>query len=73
MELAGAFADDTETSVYELLSAGEPGVALELLCSQLVEHEIPISCRLKNRLVAAANIMCLEVGEIRDLRVDSSK
>lgn len=73
MELAGAFSDDTETNVYELLSAGEPGVALELLCSQLLEYEIPVSCGLKNRLVATAKIMSIQVDEIRDLRMDSTQ
>jgi len=71
LELSGVFLDDTEASVKELLAAGEPGVALETLCTQLLEYDISVSDELKNRLVAAANIMNIEVEELKMLRISS--
>lgn len=38
-ELSGCFSYGTEANVRELLSSGEPGVALEVLCSQLAEDK----------------------------------
>ncbi|WP_412542974.1 hypothetical protein [Pseudomonas aeruginosa] len=41
-------------NVKELLACGEPGVALEVLCSQLVEFDIAIPFKTKERLGVAA-------------------
>ncbi len=71
LELAGVFADETEANVRDLLTAGEPGVALEILCSQLWEYDIPVSYEMKSLLVTAANIMNMEVEEIQMLRTNS--
>lgn len=68
-ELSSCFSDDTEANVRELLSSGEPGVALEVLCSQLVEFDIAVSVTVKDKLALGARIMGIDVEELDDLRV----
>lgn len=68
-ELAGCFDDDTEMNVKELVECGEPGVALEVLCSQLVEFDVAIPFRVKEQLAAAAELMEMEIEELQELRV----
>lgn len=68
-ELSGCFDDETEANVSELLSSGEPGVALEVLCSQLVEFDVGVSVSVKEQLASAAIIMGITVEELDDLKV----
>lgn len=68
-ELSGCFSDDTEANVRELLSSGEPGVALEVLCSQLVELDIAVSVAVKEQLALGARVMGIDIEELDDLRV----
>lgn len=68
-ELSGCFDDDTEANVRELLSSGEPGVALEVLSSQLVEFDIAVSEKVKKQLVLGARTMGIEIEELQDLKV----
>lgn len=68
VELSEAFEDATVTNVQKLLVGGEPGVALEVLCSQLLEYDISISRGLKQRLVTAAQLMKMEVDDLGRLR-----
>lgn len=56
-KVAFSFPDDTAKNVQELLNHGEPGVALEILCTQLVEYEIEIAPDDKSRLRLAAALM----------------
>lgn len=56
-EVASSFPDDTAKNVQELLSHGEPGVALEILCTQLAEYEIEMAPDDKSRLRLAAALM----------------
>ncbi|UUC49765.1 MafI family immunity protein [Pseudomonas citronellolis] len=68
-EVAKYFDDDTEKNIEELLEFGEPGVALEVLCSQLVEFDISVPVTVKERLDLAARIMGMKVDELQDLKV----
>ncbi|GLZ86016.1 hypothetical protein Pres01_20670 [Metapseudomonas resinovorans] len=68
-ELSGCFDDDTEKNVKELVECGESGVALEVLCSQLVEFDVAIPFRVKEQLAAAAELMGMEIEELQDLRI----
>lgn len=68
VELSEAFEDATEANVRHLLVGGEPGVALEILCTQLLEYDISVSRGLKQRLVAAAQLMKMEVDDLGRLR-----
>lgn len=67
-EISTCCVDNTEANVRELLSSGEAGVALELLCTQLVEFDVGISERLKDQLVLAGKIMGMSIEELRYLR-----
>lgn len=67
-EISGCFGDDTEKNVKELLACGEPGVALEVLCSQLVEFDIAIPFKTKERLGVAAGVMGMEIEELKYLK-----
>lgn len=67
-EISTSFVDNTEANVRELLSSGEAGVALELLCTQLVEFDICISKRLKEQLVLAEKAMEMSIEELQYLK-----
>lgn len=67
-EISTSFVDNTEANVRELLSSGEAGVALELLCTQLVEFDICISERLKEQLVLAEKAMEMNIEELQHLK-----
>ncbi|MEQ6709320.1 MafI family immunity protein [Pseudomonas aeruginosa] len=67
-EISGCFGDDTEKNVKELLACGEPGVALEVLCSQLVEFDIAIPFKTKEWLGVAAGVMGMEIEELQYLK-----
>ncbi|WP_137973736.1 MafI family immunity protein [Pseudomonas sp. F(2018)] len=68
-EVSGCFDDDTAENVRELLSSGEPGVALEILCSQLVEFDISVSQGVKDLLAESARNMGMDIEELREIRV----
>lgn len=68
-ELSGCFSDDTEANVRELLSSGETGIGLEVLCSQLVEFDIAVSVNLKEQLALGASLMKMYIEELNDLNV----
>lgn len=68
-ELSGCFSDDTEANVKELISSGEPGVGLEVLCSQLVEIDIPVSANVKEQLKLVARVMEMDIEELDELKV----
>jgi len=67
-EISGCFGDDTEKNVKELLVCGEPGVALEVLCSQLVEFDIAIPFETKEQLAMVAGFMGMDIEELQDLK-----
>ncbi|MFY3309856.1 hypothetical protein [Achromobacter ruhlandii] len=60
-EISANFVDNTDANVRERLSSGETGVALGLLCTQLVEFDICISERLKEQLVLAEKAMKMSI------------
>jgi hypothetical protein len=67
-EISMCLCDGTDTNVRELLSSGEAGVALELLCTQLMEFDIYISERLKEQLVLAEKAMEMSIEELQYLK-----
>ena len=72
-EISTCCVDNTEANVRELLSSGEAGVALELLCTQLVEFDVCISERLKDQLVLAEKFMGMSIEELRYLRMSPNQ
>lgn len=62
--VSGSFDDDAGSNVSELINAGEYGVALEVLCSRLLEYEMPISKANKSLLIDSAEQMNMLVAEI---------
>jgi hypothetical protein len=53
--------EDDLRRMRELVSVGEPGVALENLCTQIFEYDVSLSAELANEVeaVAAAMDMCV--------------
>ena len=68
-EISRCFEDDTEKNVKELLAAGESGIALEVLCAQLVEFDIAITLKMKEQLAVAAEMMGMEVEDLQDISI----
>ena len=56
-DVGGTFPDETARNVRELIGSGEPYIALEILCEQLMEHGIAVSSEYRVRLNMAANLM----------------
>ncbi|QQB36364.1 MafI family immunity protein [Achromobacter deleyi] len=67
-EISEYLAPDTEGNVRELLVHGEAGIALELLCTQLVEFDIAIPMKIKEQLAVFAEDMGMEVSELQELK-----
>ncbi|SCU76054.1 hypothetical protein CNECB9_2710005 [Cupriavidus necator] len=63
-EVVSAFPDDTVKNVQNLLDHGEPGIALETLCTQLVEYRLEVSPEIKSRLRAAADLMGMSITDL---------
>lgn len=61
-------ASDTQ-SAWELLDAGEPGVALENLCTQLYEYDVALPQALVGRIAVAGTAMGLEADVWTVLRL----
>lgn len=59
-------ASDTQNA-WELVDAGEPGVALENLCTQLFEYDIVVPQALLGRIAAAGEAMGLDADLWTDL------
>lgn len=57
----------TEDAVRALLASGEPGVALEILVSNLDEDGIPVPPSTKAQLVTAADLMGMPTGDVEAL------
>lgn len=54
-------------SVSELISVGEYGIALEDLCTQLYEHEIPVTGHLRHLLAEVGAAMQMDPSNWTDL------
>lgn len=57
------------TNVRDLLSAGEAGVALEVLCTQLYEFDVPVTLNDLRRIRQLTEVMVLPAHLWRDLDV----
>ncbi|HET6293165.1 MAG TPA: MafI family immunity protein [Kribbella sp.] len=60
--------DDVE-NIWELIDVGEPGVAFELLCSQLYEYDAAVSPRMLDSLREMGTSMQLKPRQWEILRV----
>lgn len=56
--------------VVDLNNAGEPGVALEILCTQLYEYDITVPTSVFARIANLAEMMNLNPDVWADLRRD---
>ena len=62
-------ASDVE-SAWGLIDAGEPGVALENLCTQLYEYDVSVPQQVLSRIAASGEAMGLPAELWTDLRVE---
>lgn len=58
-QLRGAMPDTDRENAMELIEHGELGVALELLCVQLIEHEVPLQSNQLRSLREVANLLSM--------------
>ncbi len=66
----GVLPESQVTEMFELVRAGEPGVALETLCAQLEEHDATLPPGALLELEAAAERMEIHLSPwiVRELR-----
>jgi len=64
-EVEAYFPDDTVRNVQDLLDHNEPGLALETLCTQLIEYQIVVSSDVNTRLAATENLIGLASSRIK--------
>jgi hypothetical protein len=57
----------------ELVRAGEPGIALENLCSQLHEYNVAVSAALVLELTELANAMGIDAKYVSRLPISQQK
>lgn len=50
IEVEGSLTADEVESVWTLIDAGEPGIALEIICDQLYEPDTAVGCDTVERL-----------------------
>lgn len=65
--VSSTIGEETVKNVDELILVGEPGIALEVLSTQLIEYGIPISRGDKMLLISAAKEMGIESDELVDI------
>ncbi|UOE42871.1 MafI family immunity protein [Agromyces larvae] len=68
-ELSGQLPDSDLQNARIFLDAGEPGVALENLCAQIYEYDVPIARSAYLRLEAAGRAMSLDSSNWSHLTV----
>jgi hypothetical protein len=66
-EIGARFPDGAVGNVRELVEHDEPGVALGVLCSQILEYGIELSPENKFRLTNAAGLMGITLSELDGL------
>lgn len=55
----------------ECISHNEHGIALELICTQIIEHEIKIPKKLFDKIRSATALMDMDKGLYRQIEVDN--
>jgi hypothetical protein len=58
----GLLPEEELREMRELVSVGEPGIALENFCMQLFEHDVSVSAELANEVEAVAAAMGMRVA-----------
>lgn len=58
--LAGDLPNEDISNFRSLVDAGEPGVALENLCSQIFEYDVTITSAVYNEIIALGRAMKLD-------------
>ena len=66
-EIGPSFPDETVKNVSELIDHKEPGVALDVLCSQIFEYGLNLSCINRANLKEAARLMSIPLSQLDGL------
>jgi hypothetical protein len=69
LESEHSLTSDDVQNIWELIDVGEPGVAFELLCSQLYEYDAAVSPRTLDSLREIGTSMRLKPRQWEILRV----
>jgi hypothetical protein len=72
-DLEGVLRPEEIAETRELVRAGECGIALENLCTQVSEHGISISRRSALAVAELGNLMGLDPGNWEDLSIDTGQ
>lgn len=68
-KLSGKLPDSQLTILREFIQHGEPGLALETLCSHLVEDDIPVTHEIYSEMKRADDCMNLQIPELNDIKI----
>jgi hypothetical protein len=60
--VSGLLPDDQLQEMRQLVQAGEPGIALENLCTQLYEYDVSVPAELAAELEALAEAMGIRIS-----------
>ncbi len=63
-EIGSKFPDETVKNVSELIDHKEPGVALDVLCSQIFEYGLNLSGVNRSNLKKAAHLMSIPLSQL---------
>lgn len=63
-EIGSKLPDETVKSVSELVDHKEPGVALDVLCSQIFEYDLNLSGVNRSKLKKAAHLMSIPLSQL---------
>ncbi len=66
-EIKSSLPNKTVQNLTELIDHNEPGVALEVLCAQIFEYGLELSCVNKSNLKEAARLMNIPFLQLEGL------
>lgn len=66
-EIGASFPDETVRNLGDLVEHNEPGVALDILCSQILEYGLELSDKNRTRLKDAARLMSIPFSQLDGL------
>jgi len=69
INIGSALPSDEIADMLNMTRAGEPGVALENLCEQIVEYEITVDAAVLEKIILLANQMGFDPSYWRDINV----
>jgi hypothetical protein len=70
LELEASLTPDEVDMIWQLIDVDEPGIAFEMLCTQLYEHDAEVEDEVVDRLQVIGTAMQLKPRQWEILRAD---